>query len=150
MILCSSGKPKLVFVEGHNDMSHYQPSAWVVSGGLQYWLTDEQYIKFFQFTDPELRSWAKSFYCHPRLGHHPRAHPLHRLRPGVGLRARRVEGRLLHRRAGSCRWPSWWPPPWPPPRTTRRSRAPLRRRPAWPSRSSSGRCCWSSPSGVAA
>ena len=87
---------------------------------------------------------------HPRPRHHPRAHPVHRVRRGPGLQGRRVEGGLLHRRmdpvAGHRRGRS----PWPPPRTTRRSRAPPPRRPAWRSRSSSASCCWSSPCGAGA
>ena len=52
MVLIGS-KPKIVFVAAHNDMGHFTPSEYTVSGQIHY-VTDDMYVKFLHFTDPEL------------------------------------------------------------------------------------------------
>ena len=54
MIRISTGKPKLVFIEASNDMSHFFPSSWGVQGGDDFLVTDEMYLKLLTYTDPTL------------------------------------------------------------------------------------------------
>ena len=48
------GKPGIYFVEASNDMSHFQPSFYSCS--TYHYVTDDQYVKFLRFTDPELHN----------------------------------------------------------------------------------------------
>lgn len=54
MIRISRGKPKLVFIEASNDMSHFMPSCWGVKGGDDFLVTDEMYCKLLSYTDSSL------------------------------------------------------------------------------------------------
>ena len=54
MIRMSSSKPKIVYQEGTNDMSHYSPSHFEALGD-PYWITDDEFRGMWQFTDPSLK-----------------------------------------------------------------------------------------------
>lgn len=57
MIKISNSKPRLIFVQAHNDMSHFTPSRWEVCGGMEFLLNDDLYQKIVQFTDPSLKDY---------------------------------------------------------------------------------------------
>lgn len=55
MVRVTRDRPKLVFVPASNDMSHFIPGSWGISGGGDFLVTDEMYLKLHQFTDPSLK-----------------------------------------------------------------------------------------------
>jgi hypothetical protein len=58
MVRIRTCKPRIRFMPGSNDMSHYYPSEFVVAG-YDLYITDDQYVKFLTFTDPSLMKTTK-------------------------------------------------------------------------------------------